>query len=146
MEASLDGLLAAQRGLSDRFEDFRAALARRDEAAYGVALADFHVCLRRWTAAEEQVLLPALGRVVLPGRDPQRELRLEWVQVRELTRYLLSQVTERARLSDILGLADNLAQRLAAHQTEMERVYYPALAPGLTAEEWTILEGAAPPP
>lgn len=145
MDASLDGLLAGQRGLSDRFGDFRGALERRDEAAYGVALADFHVCLRRWTAAEEQVLLPALGRIVLPGRDPQRELRLEWVQVRELTRYLLSQVTERARLSDILGLADNLAQRLAAHQSEMERVYYPALAPGLTAEEWKILQEAAPP-
>jgi hypothetical protein len=146
VDPSLEGLLSAQRALSDRFDDFRGALDRRDEAAYRVALADFQLCLRLWTEAEEKALLPALARLDFPSRDPQRELRLQWVQVRELTRYVLSQVTEHARLSDVLGLTDNLAQRLAAHQSEMERVYYPAAAPRLTAEEWKILEGAAPPP
>lgn len=145
MDASLDGLSSAQKALADRFEDFRRALDRRDEEAYRVALADFHDRLRRWTDAEERALLPALLRVGMPGRDPRRELRLEWVQVRELTRYLLSQVTERGRLSDILGLAENLARRLAAHRAESERVYYPTAAGALTAEEWKVLEEAAPP-
>jgi hypothetical protein len=144
VEASLDGLLAVQRSLADRFDDFRGALDRRDEAAYRMALADFQACLRRWTEAEERSLLPALLRVGLSGRDPQRELRLEWVQVRELTRYLLSQIAERAPLSDILGLTENLGRRLAAHQTEVTGVYFPAAAPVLTAEEWDLLREAAP--
>ena len=128
MEESLEGLVAAQGSLRSRFDDFRHALERRDEEAYRVALADFHACLRRWTEAEESALLPAVLRAGLPGREPGRELRLEWVQVRELTRYLLSQVSERARLSDLLGFTENLARRLAAHESEMETVYYPAAA------------------
>jgi hypothetical protein len=145
VQSTLEGLLAVQRALTDRFEDFRGALERRDEAAYRMALADFQGCLQRWTQAEERALLPALQRVGLPGRDPQRELRLEWVQVRELTRYLLSQLAERAPLSDILGLTENLARRVAAHHAEEARVYFPAAAPVLTAEEWDVLEAAAPP-
>lgn len=133
-----------QRALTDRFEDFRGALERRDEAAYRMALADFHACLGRWMEAEERALLPALLRVGLSGRDPQRELRLEWVQVRELTRYLLSQLAERAPLSDILGLTENLACRFTAHQSETARVYFPAAAPALTAEEWDLLRASAP--
>jgi hypothetical protein len=138
-------LLSAQRALRSRFEDFRRALERRDAEAYRVALTDFHACLRRWTEAEDKALLPAVLRAKVPGRDPRRELRLEWVQMRELTRYLLEQVSTRAPLSDILGLADNLGRRLAAHETEMEGVYYPAAAPALTAAESAILQEAAPP-
>jgi len=139
-------LLSAQRGLRSRFEDFRRALERRDEEAYRVALTDFHACLRRWTEAEEKALLPAVLRAGVPGRDPQRELRLEWVQVRELTRSLLWQVNERARLSDLLGFTENLARRLAAHESEMETVYYPAAAATLRGDEWTSLAEAAPAP
>ncbi len=138
-------LLSAQRAIRSRFQEFRGALDRRDEEAYRVALADFHACLRRWTEAEERALLPAVLRAGLAGRDPRRELSLEWVQLRELTRYLLDQVLGRAPLSDILGLADNLDRRLGAHENEAENVYYPAAARGLTAEEWEILRGAAPP-
>ncbi len=137
-------LLSAQRALRSRFDEFRRALDRRDEEAYRLALTDFHRCLVRWTQAEEQALLPAILRASIAGRDPQRELRLEWVQVRELTRYLLSQVTERAPIADILGLAENLERRLAAHESEMERVYYPAAVPLLTLEERRILQDAAP--
>ena len=144
MEASLEGLRTVQRALRDRFDDFRRALDRRDEEAYRLGLTDFHSCLRRWTEAEEKALLPALLRTGIPGRDPQRELRLEAVQLRELTRFLLSQVTDRAPLSDILGFADNLERRWSAHESEMERVYYPAAAPALTAEEWSTLADAAP--
>jgi hypothetical protein len=145
VQPTLDGLLSAQRSLTERFDEFRGALDRRDEEASRVALADFRDCLTRWTEAQERALLPALLRIGMADRNPRRELRLEWVQVRELTRFLLSQLTERARLSDILGLTENLARRLAAHGSELDAVYYPAAAPGLTPEEWQILAGAAPP-
>ncbi len=109
-----------------------------------MALTDFHQCLRRWTEAEEAALLPAVLRADVAGRDPRRELRLEWVQLRELTRYLLSQVNDRAPIGDILGFVENLERRLRAHESEMESVYYPAAAPFLTSEEWRILADSAP--
>jgi hypothetical protein len=143
---SEDELLAVQRGLRGRFDDFRRALERRENDACRLALADFHAHLTRWTAAEERVLLPALSRTSFPGRDPQRELRLEYVQIRELTRYLLSQISERAPLADVLGLVENLERRLAAHESEMEKVYYPSAAPLLTPDEWRLLGDSAPPP
>ena len=143
---SEDELLAVQKGLRGRFDDFRRALERREDDACRLALADFHAHLSRWTAAEERILLPALSRTSFPGRDPQRELRLEYVQIRELTRYLLSQIGERAPLADVLGLVENLERRLAAHESEMEKVYYPSAAPLLTAEEWRLLGDSAPAP
>jgi len=142
----LRDLVSAQRALRSRFDDFRRALERRDEEAYRLALTDFHRCLVRWTQAEEEALLPAILRASINGRDPRRELRLEWVQVRELARYLLSQVTDRAQIADILGLAENLERRLAAHESEMEKVYYPAVATLLNDEETRILRDAVPPP
>jgi len=139
-------LLAVAAGLRSRFDDFRRALDRREDEAGRIALADFHAQLSRWTAAEERVLLPALARASFPGRDPQRELKLEYVQIRELTRYLLSQIGERAPLADVLGLVEHLERRLAAHESEMEKVYYPGAASLLTPEEWQLLGDAAPPP
>ena len=68
------------------------------------------------------------------------------MQIRELTRYLLSQIGERAPLADVLGLVENLERRLAAHESEMEKVYYPGAASLLTPEEWQLLGDAAPPP
>jgi hypothetical protein len=137
-------LLEAQGELRSRFEDFRRALGRRDEEAYRLGLTDFHDCLRRWTEAEEKALLPAILRTAIPGRDPQRELRLEWVQLRELTRSLLSQINERAPMADILGFTENLARRFAAHESDLQTVYYPSAASALSAGEWTILTAAAP--
>lgn len=145
LEASLAGLAGVQGALRSRFEDFRQALSRRDAEAYRVALADFELALRRWTLAAERVLGAASGRAAIPGPDPARELRLEYVQVRELTRHLLSLVTERAPIADILGLTENLSRRLAAHERDLEEVYHPACAPILTPEEWTLLGEAAPP-
>jgi hypothetical protein len=144
MEESLEGLMTAQRALRSRFDDFRRALDRRDEEAYRLGLTDFHQSLRRWTEAEETALLAAVLRAGMTGRDPRRELRLEWVQLRELTRYLLSQVNDRAPMGDILGFAENLERRFAAHESEMASVYYPAAAPTLNEEEWKILSEASP--
>jgi hypothetical protein len=137
-------LIAAQQSLRNRFEDFRRAFDRRDGEAYRVALADFQRCLQRWTAAIEAALLPALLRAGISGRDPRRELRLDCVQVRELTRFLAEEIARPAALSDLLGLLENLARRFAAHDTELTAVYFPAAAPYLTPEEWSVLENARP--
>ena len=137
-------LLSVQRSLRARFEEFRHAYDRRDGEAFRVALTDFHSSLRTWTEAEEEALLPAVVRTGVPGRDVIRELRLEWVQVRELTRYLLSQVIERAPIADVLGLIENLDRRLSAHESELEKVYYPAAARALTEQERRILDAAKP--
>ncbi|HEX7254125.1 MAG TPA: hypothetical protein VF376_14700, partial [Thermoanaerobaculia bacterium] len=105
---SLEDLLSVSRALRSRFDDFRQALDRRDMEAYRFALDDFHRNLVRWTRAEEEALLPAVRRAGLSGRDPDRELRLQWVQVRELTRYLLEQVNSGASIGDVLGFTENL--------------------------------------
>lgn len=144
LEPTLAGLLSVQGALRARFEDFRQALGRRDEEAYRVALADFEAALRRWTTAAERTLGEASGRAAIPGPDPARELRVEYVQLRELARYLLSLVTQRAPIADVLGLAENLSRRLAAHERDLEEVYYPACAPLLTPDEWRQLADAAP--
>lgn len=144
MQPNLAGLLEVQRALRSRFDDFRRALDRRDEAAYRFGLFDFHRCLCRWTEAAESALLPALLRSGLGGPGPARELRLECVQLRELARFLTTQLDGRAPLSDVLGLADNLERRLSAHESGTERVYFPAAAAVLTDEEWRLLADAAP--
>lgn len=143
MEDALGLLGAAQAGLRSRFEDFRRALERRDGPAYRLALTDFHDRLARWTAAGERALLPALERAGLADRDPRRELTLEYVQLRELARHLRLQIETGGRLSDVLGLVDNLGRRLDAHERGVLDVYYPAAAPRLTSAERRCLEEAA---
>ena len=66
------------------------------------------------------------------------------MQLRELTRYLLSQINDRAPMGDVLGFTENLARRFAAHESDLQNVYYPAAASTLTSAEWTILTAAAP--
>ncbi len=138
-------LLVAQRALRSRYDDFRIAFRRENATAAEVALDDFERTFRRWTEAEEEALMPALLRAQIPGRDVKRELRLEYVQIRELTRFLLQQIREKIRLTDLTGYVENLDRRLSAHETEMQRVYYPAAEATLTPEECSVLEGAKPP-
>lgn len=143
---SLEWLLAAQRALRSRFDDFVRALRRNDVAALDVALDDFAQHLVRWTEAEEAALVPAVARVAIVGRDPRRELRLEYIQLRELTRFLQRQREERVKPEHLAGYVENLDRRLAAHEREKSKVYYPVAAGSLTDEEWSSLEHACPPP
>ena len=138
----MTNLLDAQRALRGRFDEFLLTLQRENATAAEIALADFEKHFRRWTEAEEQALIPALERARIPGRDVRRELRLEYVQVRELTRFLLQQIREGIRLGDLAGYVENLQRRLRAHESEMEQVYYPAAESMLTPEEWVVLEKA----
>ena len=79
---SIESLASGQRALRSRFDDFRQALRNRNKTALEIALFDFEQQLRRWTEAEEASLVPAVERAGVPGRDPRRELRLEFVQLR----------------------------------------------------------------
>jgi hypothetical protein len=144
MQTRLEVLLSAQRALRSRFDDFQRALRNENRPGIEVALTDFERHLRRWTEAEEKALVPALMRADIPGRDARRELRLEYVQIRELTRYLLQEINEGIRSTQLQGFVDNLDRRLHAHEKEMGQVYYPAAAPLLTEEEWDVLEKARP--
>ena len=136
-------LAAAQADLRSRFDDFRQAFERRDDAAYRLALSDFHERLCDWTAAEERALVPAVRRAGVADRDPRRELSLEYVQLRELTRQIRLGIDTRAPLADLLGLVENLSRRLQAHERGNRDVYYPAAAAALTDEELRALENAA---
>ena len=141
---SAEWLLEGQRALRDRFDDFAQALRRNDKTALDVALDDFEKNLRRWTEAEEQALIPAVTRAQIPGRDPRRELRLEYVQIRELTNFIARGRENKAQPSELLGYLENLDRRLSAHERENRSVYYPVASGSLTEDEWAILEAARP--
>ena len=139
-----DLLLAAHGALRARLDDFRQALSRRDEAAYRLALADFLANLRRWSAAVEETLSPAIVRMSSPRRDLPRELRLDFVQLRELARHITEQLDTRASMSDVLGMVENLSRRFDAHGAQIRDVYAPAAAEVLDEEAWSRLRAAAP--
>lgn len=140
----LDALLSAQRALRSRFDDFRQALERNDRTAMAIAMHDFDDHLRRWTEAEEEALIPALERAQIPGRDVRRELRLEYVQLRELSGYIERQVSEGMAYGHLIGYVENLDRRLRAHEKDKGQLYYPAADRTLTEEEWGALEKARP--
>ena len=144
MTRSVEWLLEGQRALRDRFDDFAGAMRRNDKTALDVALFDFERHLRRWTEAEETALIPAVSRVEIPGRDPRRELRLEYVQLRELTNFISRGRADKAQPSELLGYVENLDRRLTSHERENRSVYYPVAAGSLTEDEWAILEAARP--
>src|SRR4029079_2829936 len=114
MTRSLESLLAIQRSLRSRFDDFRQAFQRANTTAMGVGLQDFEQNFVRWTEASERAWLRAIVRANVPGRDPRRELRLEYVQIRELTRFVMRGITEGMPYGDLAGYVENLERRLRA--------------------------------
>src|SRR5438094_9037077 len=107
MTSRLEALRSAQRALRSRFDDFQRALRSDNRPAIEIALVDFERHLRRWTEAEEKALVSALIRADIPGRDARRELHLEYMQIRELTRYLVQQISEGILPNNLVGFADN---------------------------------------
>lgn len=90
--------------------------------------------------------MAALARAPHAGRGLDRELRLEYVQLRELTRFLSTEIDRGAPLSDLLGLIANLERRFAAHEGSMRTLYGPAASPFLSEEELQTLAEASPEP
>ena len=139
----MHALLAPQRKLRAGFDVFRRALEQNDRSAMELGLCQFELGLRRQIELELRVLQPVLARVSFAGRDARRELEFQYVQLRELTRHLAVRIASSAAMSEIIGFAENLDRRLAAHESEMERVYYPAALDLLSAEDRRALAGEA---
>ncbi len=136
---SLPELLARDhRRLDDLLGRFLAAMGSEDTAAAEGAIRQFDDALRKHTTLEEEHLFPTVpGKklVAAPAESERerlfRELRLEHVQVRELSGMIARVLStgdepERAR-----GLAASLARRWDAHTTREEKKAYPLLS-GLT--------------
>jgi hypothetical protein len=66
---------------------------------------------------------------------------VQHAQLGELARHLHEQVVGCAGQGVLLGLVENLARRLAAHASELDVVYYPAIAPYLDEEKRRALLG-----
>jgi len=129
-----DRLEQEHRRLDELFGGFVAAVEAGDPAAARAAIADFDDALRRHTADEEALALPAPAqRPLLPhdGEDAAarlvRELRLEHVQVRELSAMIRRLLDEKGDLEGARRLAGNLARRWDAHTTREERELFPGL-------------------
>jgi hemerythrin-like domain-containing protein len=139
---SLPDLLARDhRRLDDLFGRFLAAMGASgatdsvasDRAAD--AIRRFDAALRRHTALEEEHLFPAPPGKKLaatPDESPHerlfRELRLEHVQVRELSAMIVHLLSAEGEPDRARGLAASLARRWDAHTTREEGEAYPLLS------------------
>jgi Hemerythrin HHE cation binding domain len=114
--------------LDDLFGEFLMALEKGDVEATRLAIEEFDGLLRRHTEREEeQVFRPTTGEHLGPleGETEEqrlfRELRLEHVQVREVSGMILRLLSEARDLEGARRLAPNLARRWDAHTSREER-------------------------
>ncbi len=127
MTPELQALADEHRSLDELFGRFLAAATNGDAAAAGRAIGGFDDALRRHTALEEEKLLaPVPGKLAAaenetPGERLRRELRLEHVQVRELSAMIRRLLDGRGDVAGALRLAGNLARRWDAHTAREER-------------------------
>ncbi len=127
-ETAVERLTREHRDLDDLFSRFLAAVAAEDPAGALSAVRDFDDALRRHTAKEESTVLatPAGHRLASPQAESaaerlHRELRLEHVQVREVSGMIRRLLEEKNDLDGARRLAPNLARRWDAHTSREER-------------------------
>ena len=118
---------AEHRRLDALFGEFLGAAAAGDAGAAASAIAVFDEELRRHTALEEERLLPPAASeklVASPGEDAAtslgRQLRLEHVQIRELSGMMRRLLADSRDLEGARRLAGSLARRWDAHTTREE--------------------------
>jgi hypothetical protein len=105
----------------------------RDAAAAHRSIAEFDEMLRRHTALEEERIFPAHTGGLAPAEGEDlpaklyRELRLEHVQIREVSGMILHLLGDTRDLEAARRLAPNLARRWDAHATREERDVFPTL-------------------
>jgi Hemerythrin HHE cation binding domain len=127
------------RRLDELFGRFLGAAAAGEQAAAAEAIGAFDAALRRHTALEEEHLFPRSPGKLVPladetGRDRVfRELRLEHVQLRELSGMIARLAAEESDPGRARGLAANLARRWDAHTAREEQ------------EAFLLLEGVVDP-
>ncbi len=126
--AALEELLKEQhRGLNTLLGRFLSAAHAGSAEAARDAMAAFDEELRRHMALEEESLIPeAGGHRLAPGQEESdrerlgRELRLEHVQIRELSG-MIRRVLEEQGVEAGRRLFPNLARRWDAHTEKEER-------------------------
>jgi Hemerythrin HHE cation binding domain len=133
-EPVANGVAREHRRLDELLGRFFAAAHAGDGEASREAARDFDEALRRHMAEEEDRILPrASGHRLVAGEEetePERlgrELRLEHVQIRELSAMLRRELEGRGDLKGAQRLAANLARRWDAH-TAREEEALPRLA------------------
>ena len=121
-------LAAAHRALDAILGRFLAAAGAGELAAARAAMVEFDDMLRRHTAEEEERLLPPPPeRKLIPPEEEtaearlSRELRLEHVQIREVSGMMRRLVEENGDLEGARRLFPNLARRWDAHTEKEER-------------------------
>jgi hypothetical protein len=135
MTPALPALLEKEhRALDALFGRFLAAAAAGDAGAAREAIAAFDTELSRHTAFEEGSALAApVGHKLAPTEGEaqaerlHRELRLEHVQVRELSAMIRRLLEEKGDLEGARRLAPNLARRWDTHTTREQRELFPTL-------------------
>ena len=121
-------LIREHRRLDELFGRFLSAAHSGRDAAAREAIAGFDEALRRHTGFEERHLLqvPEGGKLHRPAEESERvrlsrELRLEHVQVRELSGMIRRVLEESHDVEAARRLAPNLARRWDRHTSREER-------------------------
>jgi hypothetical protein len=137
------------RRLDGLFGRFLAAAAADEPAFAAQAIGEFDAALRRHTELEEVHLYPeSPGEKLAPTADEGdrerlfRELRLEHVQIREVSGMMVRLAVERNDLAGARTLAGNLARRWDAHTLREERDAFPALADSIDPAGEAVLREA----
>jgi len=127
-------LEADHRRLDELFGAFLAAAAGGAVSESEAAIARFDEALRAHTDSEEETLYPEPrgGRLAPASGETDakrlaRELRLEHVQIRELSGMMRRLLSEKGDLPGARALAANLARRWDAHTAREEREVFPGL-------------------
>jgi len=122
------------RRMDDLFGRFLAATAADDPESAAQAIREFDDALRRHTKLEEEHLYPeSPGRKLLAadGEGDRerlfRELRIEHVQIREISGMMARLLVEKNDLAGARSLAGNLARRWDAHTAREEGDAFPLL-------------------
>jgi len=137
------------RRLDGLFGLFLAALGADDASFAARAIDDFDAALRRHTRLEEEHLYPeSPGGKLAPSADEGerdrlfRELRLEHVQIREVSGMMARLLIERNDLAGARALAGNLARRWDAHTAREESDAFPRLADSIDPAGEAVLRSA----
>lgn len=137
------------RRLDDLFGRFLAAAGANDLTFAARAMREFDAALRRHMELEEEHLFPASPGEKLaptPGEGDRerlfRELRLEHVQIREVSGMMASLLDEGNDVAGTRALAGNLARRWDAHTAREELDAFPLLGDSIDPAGEAVLREA----